>query len=299
MRRAARASARAAGTARRRGRARPNPLAPMDPSAAAAATQPGTEPDPVFCAQPESRTEMEFAAQSSGQTSTHDLSIREAVRHRCGDRLEIAAIEEAEPPSAAIAASATLFEVVPEPEPEPELEPEQQPEPESEPEQQPETLQPWTRWQGVEQMPQGDECDVQGSLNFSDKGSVGYREAWIASEALMLAFHDDLIATQDAHASSQRHLEQLRSTSSQQIESLAAKCEENAAHIAKLETEAKQREAQLMLVQTQLEELGAQHEHEQVTAAQKQRQLEEDLEAEKTTVGLQGDVVAALRRVVS
>ena len=150
-------------------------------------------------------------------------------------------------------------------------------------------------WQSVEDMPPDDSA-TQGSPTSPGKSSAGYREAWIASEALMLAFHDDLVSTQDAHARSERQLKELQTTSVQQIESLTAKSEEKAAHVARLEAEAKAREAHLSLVQTQLAELRAEHEHEQGAAAAKQHQLEADLKAEQTTVSLQNDVIAALRR---
>ena len=191
-----------------------------------------------------------------------------------------ALVQEGEPPLSAVgAAPATLLE--PEPEPEPE----------------PKAVVQWPEWQDLEGTP-SDNYGTQGSQISPSEGSPSYREAWIASEALMLAFHDDLVSTKDAHARSERQLEELRTTSVQQIESLTAKSEQEAAHVARLQADAKARDAQLSLVQAQLAELRAEHEHEQGAAAEKQRQLATDLKAEQTTVALQGDVIAALRRVV-
>ena len=112
----------------------------------------------------------------------------------------------------------------------------------------------------------------------SDKGANGYREAWVSSEQLMLAFHDELITAQEAQAQSSRELSELRTSSAQQIEA---------------------RDSQLLALQEQLAALRAEKQAERHAHAEEQRRLEEDLAAERKTVTLQGDVTAALRRVVS
>ena len=191
-----------------------------------------------------------------------------------------AAVEEAEPPHSSLA-----VRLDPEPEPEPEPEPHV----------------PLPGRQGLGRMPPADDDrEPLGSPTSSDNpGSIAYREAWIASEALMLAFHDDLLATQAAHARSQSQLEELRTTSAQQIESLTAQGETDAAQVVELKADVQAAEARLSLAQTQLAGLQAEHEHERGVSAGKQRQLEEELHAERISLALQGDVVVALRRVVS
>ena len=140
---------------------------------------------------------------------------------------------------------------------------------------------------------------TEGSPTSSDKGSEGYREAWITSERLMLAFHDDLVATQEAHAKSKGELQKLRTSSAQQAESMAAKHEEDAVRVAKLEADAEVRDAELSLAQRELTELRAEHRRERSTAAEKQRGLEEALNSEKRAVAAQSQIAVALRRVVS
>jgi hypothetical protein len=253
--------------------------------AAPAEAEPGVGRADPITAEAELRT-LEAAGPTADSSTSTSTSSNRAVD--AGD--ELVAVEsvpqsvtvinvyaqEGEPPLNTVDSAPAMLE------PEPELEP----------------VARWPGWQGLEDMPPDDGA-TQESPNSLGKGFAGYREAWIASEALMLAFHDDLVSTQDAHARSERELEELRTTSDQHIESLTAKREEVAAHVARLEAEAKARDAQLSLVQSQLAELRAEHEHEQGVVAEKQHQLETDLKAEQTTVALQGDVIAALRRVVS
>eukprot|EP01043_Picozoa_sp_COSAG02_P048622 COSAG02_NODE_4794_length_4972_cov_2.105069_2_plen_335_part_00 len=271
------------------------------PGGGATPTATGVGQPDAIAAEAELRSTLENGAMVISSTthvveaSDEMAAVQDCTPHSAAliDRSEMldALVQEGEPPLSAVGVvPATLLD----PEPKPELEPE----PQLEPEPELELVVQWPELQDLEGTPSDDDA-TQGSQISPGKGSPSYREAWIASEALMLAFHDDLVSTQNAHARSERQLEELRTTSVQQIESLTAKSDEEAAHVARLEADAKARESQLSLVQAQLVELQAEREHEQGAAAEKQHQLATDLKAEQTTVALQGDVIAALRRVVS
>ena len=68
--------------------------------------------------------------------------------------------------------------------------------------------------------------------------------------------------------------------------------------MAELEADVQAGEAGLSLAQTRLAGMQAEHEHERGVSAGKQRQLEEELHAERISLALQGDVAVALRREV-